>query len=176
MSNFYDAGILTFWGVPNYGTFAQAYALQKVLECRMPGRDVRQINHLDKYHYHFYYKRYACYKIWNRMYWKERRRSIAERAERNAKKRVFSLAYAKIPHTPPLSKASAAKAGFQKVFLGSDIIWDFSVSVFHNDPMLFGGCLNTGELYSYAASFGTVKKNSPVPDYVKTSLQKMKAV
>ncbi len=25
----YDVGILTFWNVPNYGTFAQAYALQK---------------------------------------------------------------------------------------------------------------------------------------------------
>ena len=28
----YDIGILTFWNVPNYGAFMQAYALQKVLE------------------------------------------------------------------------------------------------------------------------------------------------
>ena len=29
--NSYDVGILTFWNVPNYGTFAQAYALQKFI-------------------------------------------------------------------------------------------------------------------------------------------------
>ena len=46
----YDIGILTFWKVPNYGTYAQAYALQKVLEYINPTRDVKQIAHLDKKH------------------------------------------------------------------------------------------------------------------------------
>ena len=36
----YDMGILTFWDVPNYGTFAQAYALQRVLDKRCAGRDI----------------------------------------------------------------------------------------------------------------------------------------
>ena len=46
----YDIGILTFWKVPNYGTYAQAYTLQKVLEYINPTRDVKQIAHLDKKH------------------------------------------------------------------------------------------------------------------------------
>lgn len=48
-------GILTFWNVPNYGAFLQAYALQKVLETRYPEYDVRQIPYLNQKHYNVYY-------------------------------------------------------------------------------------------------------------------------
>lgn len=47
----YDIGIQTFWNVPNYGTFAQAYALQKVLQDINKDKDVRQIAHLDQHHF-----------------------------------------------------------------------------------------------------------------------------
>ena len=53
----YDMGILTFWDVPNYGTFAQAYALQRVLDKRCAGRDIKQIAYLDEKHYNSYYKK-----------------------------------------------------------------------------------------------------------------------
>ena len=53
----YDMGILTFWDVPNYRTFAQAYALQRVLDKRCAGRDVKQIAYLDEKHYSSYYKK-----------------------------------------------------------------------------------------------------------------------
>ena len=41
-----DINILTFWGVPNYGTFAQAYALQASIQKAYPEYDVKQINYL----------------------------------------------------------------------------------------------------------------------------------
>ena len=50
----YDIGILTFWNVPNYGTFAQAYALQKAIAAIDEQRDVRQIAYLNKKHYNSY--------------------------------------------------------------------------------------------------------------------------
>lgn len=68
----YDIGILTFWDVPNYGTFAQAYALQKAIEKISGKRDVRQIAHLDKKHRDFYfdYKSYLrSYPVWKRNFW-----------------------------------------------------------------------------------------------------------
>lgn len=40
----YDVGILTFWNVPNYGTYAQAYALQKILENVIADHDIRQLH------------------------------------------------------------------------------------------------------------------------------------
>ena len=48
-------GILTFWNVPNYGAFMQAYALQKVLENRYTDYDVKQIPYINQRHYDEYY-------------------------------------------------------------------------------------------------------------------------
>ena len=50
-----DINILTFWGVPNYGTFAQAYALQASIQKAYPEYDVKQINYLCQKHYKQYY-------------------------------------------------------------------------------------------------------------------------
>ena len=56
----YDIGIQTFWNVPNYGTYAQAYALQKVLQELNGDKDVRQISHLDQHHFNFYFNSNFC--------------------------------------------------------------------------------------------------------------------
>ena len=69
----YNIGILTFWNVPNYGTFAQAYALQKTIQSVCVGKDVRQIAHLDPYHYDFYFDLKSYYRkhsIWKKNFWK----------------------------------------------------------------------------------------------------------
>ena len=52
-----DINILTFWGVPNYGTFAQAYALQASMQKAYPEYDVKQINYLCQKHYKQYYSK-----------------------------------------------------------------------------------------------------------------------
>ena len=48
-------GILTFWNVPNYGAYMQAYALQKTLGELFPKDDVRQIAYLNPRHFNVYY-------------------------------------------------------------------------------------------------------------------------
>ena len=37
-----------------------------------------------------------------------------------------------------LEEAELSKTRFNKVVLGSDIIWDYSQEMFHNDQFLFG--------------------------------------
>ena len=89
----YDIGILTFWNVPNYGTFAQAYALQKVIQSLCPNKNVRQIAHLYEKHFDFYFnhKRYLrSYPIWKKAFWKS---FLVTNADTNGKKKIFFDAY-----------------------------------------------------------------------------------
>lgn len=168
----YDIGIQTFWNVPNYGTFAQAYALQKVLQKLNKNKDVKQIAHLDQHHYNFYYDKKAYlrdFPIWKKAFWKSfsiRNKNI------EAKKECFYDAYKSIPHTIAIDSNNLGKILFDKVFLGSDIIWDFSIEAFNNDSMLFGVGIN-GEINSYAASFGSVKTDAKIPKYVENAIKKM---
>ena len=65
-----DINILTFWGVPNYGTFAQAYALQASIQKAYPEYDVKQINYLCQKHYKQYYSKYPIDPIWKKNFYK----------------------------------------------------------------------------------------------------------
>lgn len=171
----YDIGILTFWNVPNYGTFAQAYALQKVLQKLNMEKDVRQIAHLDQHHYNFYFDKKAYfreYPIWKKSFWKS---FFIKNDNIDLKKKEFMDSYNLIPHTKDINKENINNFKFDKVFLGSDIIWDFSVDVFNNDNLLFGEGLNA-EIDAYAASFGTVKSSDYIPDYVQSAIKKMKYI
>lgn len=73
-------------------------------------------------------------------------------------KKSFLDAYSTIPHTEIITKKNVEEYRFNKIFLGSDIIWDFTIDVFNQDSMLFGEGLNALDINSYAASFGTVKR------------------
>lgn len=172
----YDIGILTFWNVPNYGTFAQAYALQKVIQSLCPNKNVRQIAHLDEKHFDFYFnhKRYLrSYPIWKKAFWKS---FLVTNADTNGKKKIFFDAYDKIPHTDAINRKNVIDFSFDKIFLGSDILWDFSVEPFNHDSMLFGQQFEASEINSYAASFGTVRLDMEVPSYVQSSIKKMKHI
>ena len=177
--NNYDIGILTFWNVPNYGTFAQAYALQKTLQAVAGDNDVRQIAHLDQHHYNFYYNLkayYRDYKPWTRTFWRSFKITDEEKNSNLDKQTTFFEAYNSIPHTVSVDKNNVNKMKFGKVFLGSDIVWDYTLEPFNRDKMLFGETFNVGEVNSYAASFGTVKLDTPVPDYVKEGIKKMRHI
>lgn len=166
----YDIGILTFWNVPNYGTFAQAYALQKTLEMIAPGKKVVQISHLDDLHYSFYYdkkKYFRKYRPWKKAFWK----SFLVK-NNSGREKLFLNAYDLIPHTETITQTNSNDYEFEKVILGSDIVWDYSIEAFNNDHMLFGGGIK-GEINSYAASFGTVKENDIIPTYVRESIKAM---
>ena len=176
MNKNYDIGILTFWGVPNYGTFAQAYALQRVVENLSSKRSVKQIAHLDERHYNFYYNKSANYKLWNMAYWKEKLRNIIDKEDVIKRKNTFLQAYDTIPHTNNINFKNVDKVEFETVFLGSDIIWDFTIDVFNRDTMLFGDRIKSKNINAYAASFGTVKKDTTLPVYVIECIKKMKSV
>lgn len=173
----YDIGILTFWNVPNYGTYAQAYALQKVLESMNPTRDVKQIAHLDKKHYDFYYNLksyYRSFPLWTRSHLKSF--FMKNEESRKEKKEKFFAAYEKIPHTENIDMKNVDEYTFDSIVLGSDIIWDFSLKPFNHDPMLFGKGFNASQTISYAASFGTIKPNMEIPEYVSSSIKRMKDI
>lgn len=171
----HDIGILTFWNVPNYGTYAQAYALQRVLKKLNSKKDVRQIAHLDQHHFNFYYDKKSYlreFPIWKKSFWKS---FLIKDVGVGLKEKKFIDSYALIPHTIDINEKNLNDFQFDKVFLGSDIVWDYSVSVFNKDPLLFGIGFNS-EVNSYAASFGTVSVDADLPDYVKSALKKMKYI
>lgn len=172
----YDIGILTFWNVPNYGTYAQAYALQRVLQQINEKKDVRQIAHLDQHHFNFYYDKKAYYRkypIWKKSFWKS---FFIRENSSLSKEGEFINAYALIPHTENICADNLKDFEFNKVILGSDIVWDYSIKVFNDDPLLFGQGFDVDEVDAYAVSFGTVPVDAKVPDYVNSALKKMKYI
>lgn len=173
--NNYDIGILTFWNTPNYGTFAQAYALQKVIQF-ISDKDVRQIAHLEQHHFNFYFNKKAYFRhfpIWKKKFWKSFFIKNETKVDVESRENTFLKAYKTIPHTVDIDLKNVSESRFNKIFLGSDIVWDFTLEPFNHDPMLFGGGFNTDEVNSYAASFGTVKNDTPIPDYVLQNIKKM---
>lgn len=170
----YDIGILTLWSVPNYGTFVQAYALQRFIE-KLSGRKVVQIAHLDPHHFNFYYN-YKKYLQDYGIFSKQFIRSIFIKSiQDHGRFNCFKNAYNMIPHTDCITKENIRDFSFNKVFLGSDILWDYSLEPFNKDKMLFGVGIK-GEINSYAASFGTVKAGEDYPKYVVKGLNRMKYI
>ena len=170
-----DIGIQTFWNVPNYGTFCQAYALQKILQKMNDGKSVRQIAHLDQHHYNFYFNKKEYMRsnpVWKKAFWKS---YFVKNEDIRLKQQEFFEAYDSIPHTDIINNENCSKFKFDKVFLGSDIIWDYSISAFNNDPLLFGIGFDA-EIYAYAASFGTVPADAVIPEYVENAIKNMKYI
>lgn len=169
-----DIGIFTFWDVPNYGTFAQAYALQRVLQKLYPDRDVRQIAYLDSKHYRFYYSKLPLIKPWHKKFYKD---IIARNTvEAFRKRELFFQAYESIPHTKKFTKEELKKARFNTIIVGSDIVWDYSFRCFNHDEFLFGRSFNSDSICAYAASFGTVRPECHHPEYVLSGIRNMKKI
>ena len=171
--NSYDVGILTFWNVPNYGTFAQAYALQKFIHALNEKRDCKQIAYLNQRHFDFYYSRLPRCNPFHKTFYRDLWNRAFPFSQYYKKKRSFLESYKKISHTKEMTAQELEQAKFDTVVLGSDIIWDYSFEIFDKDPFLFGSKLNAKKKISYAASFGTIKESEPIPEYVKKSLLDM---
>lgn len=169
----YDIGILTFWNVPNYGTFAQAYALQKTIANMMPERDVCQIDYLNKRHFRSYYSIIPPRNLRNKKFYIDLLKRLYPFSKHNKKKQQFLNSYATIRHTERMDADTLGRAKFKSVVLGSDIIWDYSFKVFGNDAFLFGNSFNAENICSYAASFGTVKKQDEVPAFAAEGIKKL---
>ena len=81
-----------------------------------------------------------------------------------------------IPHTENLSSNDLSNTEFNTVILGSDIVWDYSFDLFDHDSYLFGNNIKATNISAYAASFGTIKRNSKYPQYVIDGIKKMKKI
>lgn len=128
-------GILTYWGVPNYGAWCQAYALNNVVRTIVDDSyEVRHINYLTKVHNDFYY--------------------LNDIRLQNS----FLYSWEIIPHTDKLNEKSIGTKHFDIIITGSDAIWEYSVKEMGNDKHLIGNGLNTEKLIAYAASSGVTNR------------------
>lgn len=171
-------GIITTWNVPNYGAFLQAYALQKVVSRIKPDYEVLQIPHISKKHYNLYYAlintNHKYFFINPKFYIRNFFRFIDFKNIKRIRK--FLNYYDNfIPHCK--SDALEEVNKLDKIILGSDIIWDYSIFFNKNDRYLFGNNFNVPVIFSYASSFGSVdiEKNKP-PNYVIDSLKMLKDI
>lgn len=172
-------GILTFWNVPNYGAFLQAYALQKVLERRYPEYEVRQIPYLNSKHYSVYYSNSIRqnYRYWilNPKFYL----ALLDKKDKNTKveqTQKFLEYYDMIPNFSGTTRENINELSLDVLVLGSDIIWDYTVPFFGNDRYLFGVGIDAKNKLSYAPAFGSVAEKQMVPNYVKKGLRELKAI
>lgn len=174
-------GILTFWNVPNYGAFMQAYALQKTLENRYKDYEVKQIGYLEPKHYNVYYSKSIKTRFhhWyiNPHYYKELIKQInSDRDEQICALKKFLGYYKIIPNYHCSTKQNLMNLKLDTLVLGSDIIWDYTVPFFGNDGLLFGKGINANNKISYAPGCGSVKDGKDAPDYVVDSLKELNAI
>lgn len=163
--------ILTFWNVPNYGTFMQAYALQKVMADRYPNCDVKQLSYLHKKHFDIYYSVNTNFRYWpiNPKFYKSLINQLLNWKEIK-RIRGFLNYYHAIPHVSLHGSKNADKEAIDLLVLGSDILWDYTIDFFGKDQHLFGLQIDAKRKISYAASFGTALAENGYPEYVKTGL------
>lgn len=156
--------ILTFWNVPNYGTFMQAYALQRVLESRYTEFEVKHMAYLNKKHFDMYYEHpnnRLRHKFFNLNYYQ----NLLNR--KKIQKEILGLKqFLKYYGCIPNDVEDVSKQKMDVLVLGSDIIWDYSIDFFGQDKYLFGVGINSEKKISYAPSFCTVDCSKGVPNYV----------
>lgn len=145
-------GILTFWDVPNYGGWAQAYALNNVVRQLKPSSCVEHIAYLDELHFAYYYS--DNLDLYN----------------------AFKANWELIPHTKRFSKSEFETAVFDTIITGSDSIWEFTAQSTNDDEHLIGNRVNTNQLIAYAASAGISAKANENKQFVKDGLLKYDAI
>ena len=167
-------GILTFWGVPNYGAFAQAYALNNVISSLLPECAVEHIGYLHERHYAlyfrkpfpkttsirtmlspFYYKRIASYLLHDKSIPHEK----------------FTEEWNRIPHRPFKNTREFESYHYDIIVTGSDSIWEYSIPDFGDDEHLIGNNLNADTVIAYAASFGNMNAGDSFRPFVSAGLR-----
>ena len=131
-------GILTFFGVPNYGAWAQAFALNNVVRELVKDEVlVEHIDYLNQTHYDLYYK--SDMKLFNN----------------------FRYSWNCIPHSKRMTCAKdLEETEYDVIITGSDSIWEFSLPEMGNDEHLIGNNLSASTIISYAASAGVTELES----------------
>lgn len=167
-------GILTFWSVPNYGAFAQAYALNKVLKSIYKDSEVKHIAYLHPSHRNLYFKKRkpilgSLKHLLNPRFYLEWLRFIFNSEIRYP---AFSKDWDSIDNDL-IKNAKALESSFYDIIVtGSDAIWEYSVSEFGDDIHLVGNNLCCNKLVSYAASFGDMNIDDEFKNFVAEGLNK----
>lgn len=170
--------ILTFWSVPNYGAFAQAYALNHVLRTLYPNVEVEHIAYLHPKHQALYFQRkkpalHSLSQLKNMSYYKQ---LFLHLVNREIKYPHFSRDWDKIPHIEIESENKLEETQWDIVITGSDAIWEYSIADFGNDIHLIGNNIKCSKLISYASSFGNMNSQDQFPPFIKTGLEKYHAI
>lgn len=173
-------GILTHWIIPNYGAFMQAYALRNVLDDLFPDHKVFQIAYMNNTHSKMYYglEMHELYKTWpvNISFYRDVIRRIKRKKEIQSTREFKNYYLNMIPHSDEYNNRTLLGKYYDNLVLGSDILWDYSVDFFGQDKFVFGIGINCKNKISYAASFGSVKKESNHPQYVKDGIRSLNAI
>lgn len=170
--------ILTFWGVPNYGAFAQAYALNKKIQEMFPDYYVEHIGYLDSKHKDSYFKRIKpklhikgnvfqidfLKSIYNYLVHLYRYYIIPQHTYE-----LFNNAWNSIPNVKIQLTKELEEQNWDIVVTGSDCIWQFSTETFGNDAHLIGKDLKYNRLVAYACSFGN--QSGELPEFVAEQLK-----
>lgn len=167
-------GILTFWGVPNYGAFAQAYALNKLLKRLFANSDIKHLAYLHPRHQNlyfrkkkpkitsyksllspYYYMNLLIYYIWPRN-----------------KYPSFAKDWNSIEHVDLKNESELENYDCDVIITGSDAIWEYSIAEFGDDIHLIGNRLNCKKMISYAASFGNMNLEDDFKPFIRDGLEK----
>lgn len=147
-------GILTYWGVANYGAWTQAYALNKVLTNMYPNCDVKHVAYLEQSHWNSYYK-----------------------SDRKALNN-FGYNWDEIPHTPELDEIELEREPFDVLVVGADSIWEeIFTGVINHDWHLIGKNLpNCKKIISYAPSSGIYDGMEHIPNEAIEGLKHFQSI
>ena len=166
-------GIITFWGVPNYGAFLQAYALKHTVESLNHKIEVQLIPYLNNLHYNQYYSIIPNNNI---RALKNIIKRIRNYSSIKANKNNFINAYINLSGEDRITVNELQKREYDCIILGSDIIWDYTISFFGEDLFLFGNQLKAKNIISYAASFGTAPLEKELPEYVLKGINNISSI
>lgn len=170
--------ILTFWGVPNYGAFAQAYALSKVLKRYYSNDKVMHLAYLHKKHFLLYFKSSrpcvtSIKSFFSISYYKSFFKYIINPFLKCSE---FERDWNSIEHLKIRNEHVLENTYFDIVVTGSDAIWEYSLPEFGNDVHLIGNNLKCGMLVSYAASFGKMNISDSFYPFIREGLNKYDAI
>lgn len=146
--------ILTYWGVANYGAWAQAYAFNKILTSLYPLCDVKHINYLEQSHWACYYK--------------------------NDKKGLnnFNYNWDEIPHTTKMGIQELEQQEIDVLITGADSIWEeiFTGVIEHDWHLIGNNMSGCKRIISYAPSSGILNFKNDIPQYAIKGLRNYDAI
>lgn len=147
-------GILTYWGVANYGAWAQAYALNRVVSKSFPQAEVEHVAYLERSHWEMYYAQ-------------------DEKGLNN-----FGYNWKDIHHSSTLTEKELEEYECDVLITGADSIWEeIVIGNINHDWHLIGCQMNRcRHIISYAPSSGTFEGIEYIPDEMIEGLKAYNAI